>query len=228
MTVELVYVYPATLPDQYRHYAARFVASYISNPTPLPHRTVVVVNGDRLDSETESLFLPLPNLTFLPHNNAGYDIGAFQAAARVSQADLQVYCGATAYIRNPAWLDRAIASFQKWGQGVYGTMGNRGMKFNGTEVFPHIRTTGFWTTPALMNRYPHRVTRADQRYPFEHGRDCFTEWVKRLGLRPLVVTPFGEYEWAQWDTIPNGFHRGNQGSVLIGDKLSEPPFYPYP
>lgn len=225
MTVDIVYVFPANLTEQYAHYAARFVASYVKNLTSVPHNTVIAVNGGRLDPEIECLFLPLPNLTFLPHDNSGYDIGAFQAVSRVSTADVIMFFGASAYIRNPQWLNRVCQSVEKYGNALYGTMGNRGVA--NLNVHPHVRTTGFWLPPKLLNRYPHRITHASQRYEFEHGKTCLANWIGQQRLKTLVVTAYGEYEWAQWDIIPNGFHRGNQGALLVGDKLSEPPFYPH-
>jgi hypothetical protein len=79
-----------------------------------------------------------------------------------------------------------------------------------------------------MNGYPHRITQPDKRYEFEHGKTCFANWIKAMGLKAWIVTWDNEYLWADWDDIPNGFHRGNQSALLCGDRLSEPPYHPVP
>jgi hypothetical protein len=117
-------------------------------------------------------------------------------------------------------------AFQKHGNALYGSMGNAGDA--SVKVFPHIRTTGFWLSPTLFNAYPTVINKPEQRYPFEHGPNCLTEWVKSQGLKALIATWSGEYETGQWDSIPNGFHRGDQSALLTGDRVTDPPYYQNP
>lgn len=171
----------------------------------------------------ESVFEGLHYQT-IQHDNTGWDIGAFQKAARSVPCDLMVFLGSSAYIRVEGWLKRMVEAYQLHGNAQYGATGNRG---NG-PVHPHIRTTGFWMEPDLMNAYPVRVVRPEQRYPFEHGSGCFTDWVTSLGLESWVVSTTGEYLWPDWDLFPNGYHRGDQSTMLVGDRLTAPPFYHVP
>ena len=88
-----------------------------------------------------------------------------------------LYLGSSAYCRRAGWLDRMAEAFiLNDGNGLFGSCGNMGVPVMG--VYPHIRTTGFWCDPQLMNAYPYLVNNPSQRYPFEHGASCFTEWVR--------------------------------------------------
>lgn len=220
LRIEIVYIFPAG--PHYLQLAWRFLNSYHQHPPQLAHDTVLVCNGWSPDESLE-LFKTLPNMRTLQHDNSGYDIGGYQAAAQSSNADMQVFLAASAYCRKTGWLVRMASAFEQLGSAnLYGSCGNLG----DGAVQPHLRTTGFWCSPVLMNRYPHRVTRPDQRYPFEHGLNCFTGWVRNQGLRVFVVDWEGTWEYPQWNDSPNGFHRGSQSALLVGDRLTEPPYYP--
>ena len=218
MKISVVYVYPG---ERYQDYAARFLSSYNTNQTGVDHDSIVICNGFKPNTETECMFACMRNLRLMEHDNSGWDIGAFQMAARSVPSDLMLFFGASAWIKRPSWLERVIQAQSRHGNCLCGAMGSLGVR-------PHIRTTGFWLNPAVMNEYPHRVTVPEQRYPFEHGPECLTSWALARGLQVLMVTWIGEYSWPQWDTIPNGFHRGDQSALLFGDRISDPPFHPVP
>ena len=82
-----------------------------------------------------------------------------------------------------------------------------------------------------MNDYPHRVKQGGtggERYEFEHGKTCFTSWVTGQGLRPWIVG--WDCMWPVWqaDQMPGGFHNGEQYNILVGDRLTRPPYWPHP
>lgn len=226
MNIVLTYVYPRTGEPHHDEYAVRFLKSYVTNSTQLPHSVAVICNGGPPTSEIACMFSPCRNLILLQHDDSGWDNGAHQMAARTIPCDLMIFLGGNAWIKGKFWLERIVQAFDKHGTALYGAMGNNGDARYGCS--PHIRTTGYWMPPQLMNEYPHRVTTPAQRYPFEHGPECLTTWVRNRGLKALVVTWTGEYEWPHWDEIPNGFHRGDQSNLIFGDRISDPPFYPIP
>lgn len=224
LKVAVVYVWPAG-GVHWDQNAIMFAASYAVNPPGYPHDLYIVTNGSIDDGKLKQTFDGIPHKLF-SHDNSGWDIGAFQHAAASIPCDLMVFFGNTAYIKRPGWLDRMISAYLKFGPGLYGTMGHRGdHRF---DVAPHIRTTGFWMPRDLFNAYPFKVTRKEQRYQFEHGPNCLTSWVCQMGLKVWVVTWTGEFGMAQWDSIPNGYHRGDQSDLLAGDRMTRPPFYPVP
>ncbi len=226
MKIAIVYVFPMCVGQKYFEYAVRFLETYHSHPPLIEHETVVVLNGGTVSSEVTCLFSELPHCHFIERDNSGYDIGAYQSAARSTDCDLMVFFGASTYLKLNGWLRRMVEAFDRHGDTIYGAMGNRGNLAIG--VYPHIRTTAFWMTPKLFNAYPGIIRKKEQRYGFEHGKNCLTEWVKKSGKKPLVVTKNGAYEWALWDADANGFHQGNQSAMIAGDRISEPPFYPIP
>lgn len=225
MKVVIVYIFPANAGPQHVEWAMRFVQSYKGHRPGTEHDTVVVLNAAKVTPEIVRIFEPFPNVTFLERDGVAMDIGGYQEAAAKFPCDLMVFFGGSSYLRGKNWLLRMVESFKKHGPGAYGVMGNRGdVKVN---VSPHLRTTGWWTTPELMNRYPHRITRNEQRYEFEHGQTCFFNWVKEQGLPVMVVAWDGEYRWEDWDSFPEGYHRGAQLNLLCGDRLTCKPYYPY-
>jgi hypothetical protein len=228
MRIAIVYVYaPNSTATPGGHasefYSERFIESYHENPPGAEHDTVIVLNGTHATSEIACLFSSFPNCYFLEHDNSGYDIGAFQFAARTFPCDLMVFFGASTFYQREGWLVRMAEVYQKHGTAQYGSMGS------GAEpaynVWPHIRTTAFWVPPHLMNEYPNRVIAATDRHPFEHGKNCFTEWLRKNGLASWEVTWNRELLVDAWGSDPNGFHRGNQSSLLAGDRMCEAPYY---
>lgn len=230
MKVAVVYIYAGIAGEKYHNYAARFINSYYERRPRTDHESIIVINGKKPTAEVECLFSAMPRRKFLSHDNSGYDIGAYQFAARSVPCDLMVFFGASTYIKAKNWLERMVESFEKHGDAIYGAMGNKGANLklvNPTYpvVYPHIRTTAFWLPPKLMNQYPVRVTRPNQRHPFEYGKNNITEWVRRKGKKAFVVSTNVEFEYTNWDNVPNGYHRGDQSELLAGDHLTEPPYY---
>lgn len=222
MKVCVVYIYHLGGAHGAYDNAFRFLHSYHAHPTLIDHQMIVACNGAPANEDTQLLFSSVPNCLFMEHDNSGYDIGAFQRAAQEYPCDLMVFFGNSAYIRGQGWLERMVDSYSKHGNKLYGSMENSGHIAVG--VWPHIRTTGFWMDPKLLNAYPHKVTLSTQRYGFEHGRECLTSWCLQT-TGALVVTWSGEYEKKYWGQIPEGFHRGSQSNLITGDKNSAPPFY---
>lgn len=203
-------------------YAAAFADSWRHHPAGMEHLLLVVCNDGSVSPDKRAIFNGIPAV-FVAGDNVGLDIGAFQQVAREVSCDLLVCFGSTAYLRGPGWLGRMFGSFARCGRNnLYGSMSNRGDA--SVNVAPHIRTTGFWMSPGLLAAYPIAVTAPEHRYPFEHGPTCFTSWVVKMGLKAIVVGWHHENPWPSWD-ITNGFHNGDQSEVIVGDRLSKPPYY---
>lgn len=220
MKTAIVYVHAGAA---YLNHATKFVSSYHSCPPGGDHASVVICNGFAPTAFEQVLFGGLPNLTLLTHDNSGWDIGAFQMASRTVPADLMLFFGASAYFTAPGWLNRVEASVNRHGFGLYGVHGNAGDER--VNVSPHVRTTGFWIAPSLLNKYPFIVNQAKNRYEFEHGQTSLANWITKQGMNVWVVTWHSEYLRHQWDSIPDGFHQGNQSALLFRDRLTDPPYY---
>lgn len=215
--VVVMYVYPA-LGGDHDVLAAKFASTYMRYRPTTPHELRVVANGG---SPTPKMLETFRNVraVWLEHDDSGWDIGAYRKAAREVPCDLMVFFGGSAYLRGTRWLERMIEAWKKHGRAIYGSMGS--LAHN-----PHIRTTGFWMPPDLLNAYPHPTTSEKvSRYAFEHGRNGLTMWVLSQNLKAWVVTWTAEYEHPQWNTIPNGYHRGDQSALITGDRLIDPPYY---
>ncbi len=224
--VEVVYCCPTpNFGEKHWELACQFADSLHRFEPGFQHKFTVVSNGGTPDLRTEALFAPF-SAEFLSRANIGKDLGAYQNAAKLSTADIMVFLGGSTYIRGANWLKRMVQAFTKHGEGLYGCMANTGVEV--MDVMPHLRTTGFWMPPALLNQYPVAIVRDDQRYPFEHGKNCLTSWVSKQGLPTMCVTWQGEYPQPLWGRVPGGFHLNNQEGLIVGDHLSRPPYHHCP
>jgi hypothetical protein len=190
----LIYVHPTAAAATYVPMARRFVSTYLEHPPgESDHEIHVAINGG-IDAGLwcEQLFHPLP-CQFFQHNNAGKDIGAYQAAADIIECDLMVCLGAPIHFHKPGWLDRIVMAYEEYGPTVYGPWGFQVPR-------PHLRTTAFWLPPELLNSYPRRVDNTS-RYEFEHGGESIALWAKARGFDPLMVTWSGVYGMDAWQNI---------------------------
>lgn len=207
----------------------QFLDTYKQYPPGMDHHTLIVCNGCAANDDVKGLFSPLSNVSFLERDDSGWDIGGFQHAARVTPCDMMVFFGGHTYFRRQGWLLRMYESYCDFGDTLYGATGNQGdLRFN---VHPHIRTTAFWCHPNLMNRYPILVTQGGpggQRYEFEHGATCMTNWVRSQGREAWVVGWESAFPVTMCDSMPGGYHKENQQSVLVGDRLTAPPYWGVP
>jgi GT2 family glycosyltransferase len=225
----LVYIYPINGQGGFREKAVQFVESYHKNPPGMEHDTIIVCNGAPANDDAQSIFSSLPNCTFLNHDNSGWDLGGFQAAARANPCDLMVFFGSHTYFRGAGWLTRMVQAHEHFGDTLYGSTGNQGNLPFG--VHPHVRTTAFWCSPELMAKYPFKVTTTGgggERYEMEHGTSCLTNWIISQNKQPWIVGWDCAWPVQKCDSMPNGFHQGNQSNVLVGDRLTCPPYYPHP
>lgn len=208
-TVCMVYIH---FPGDAEHLmlTKRFVDSYLQYPPGHPHRTIVVCQGRKPEAEMKALLLKLPGCTFYQHDDTGWDIGGFIAVSRIISEDIIACMGGTAFVQKEGWLKRMVEVWQKHGPGFYGSLSTY-------EMTPHINTSGFWCAPALLAEYPKRVQTKAQRYQYEHGGyNSFWRCCLRQGVKVMVATWDGEYEWFDWrkETIPNIYRRGDQSNCL--------------
>lgn len=222
MKIVVVYNFPV-IPSEPQHveYAARFVATYAACPPGVEHDTVVACNAGMPGPFEQLLLSALPNLTLMPHDDSGFDIGAFQKAAATIPADLMVFFGGSAYFTKPGWLKRILEASMQHGPALLGSMGNQGDAR--VRVWPHVRTTGFAVSPVFMNRYPMRVTRPEQRHPFEHGPNNFTSFVKSQRGQTLIVGWQGTFPLEHCDAMPGGFASRDQYNLLFRDRIADIP-----
>lgn len=224
--IAIVYCYADGGAGGYRDKAVQFVNTYHQYPPELAHRTIVVCNGVSANGDTQSIFGSMPELSFIDRDGSGWDIGAYQDAAHKVPCEMMVFFGGHTYFRKAGWLARMWETFTQFGNTLYGATGNQGdMRFN---IHPHIRTTAFWCSPALLNAYPHQVTTrggGGQRYEFEHGTTCITTWCRNQGLQPWVVGFDSVFPVTSCDSMPGGYHNGQQHNLIVGDRLTCPPYH---
>ena len=229
LKIELVYCYPLNGHQGFSTKALEFAQSYMRNPPGLAHDTTIVCNGAPATQPSRDLFNGLPNLTFIDHDNSGWDIGAFQMAAKRSSAQLMVFCGSHMYFRKPNWLKRMQETFLEFGDTLFGSTGNQGdLRFG---VHAHVRTTGFWCSPQLFAAYPHLVTSTGgggQRYLMEHGENCLTNWIRQQGKTAWICGWDCMFPVQQCDSMPEGYHQGMQNNLILGDRLTCGAYYPNP
>lgn len=233
MNIAICYIYP-TANHGAHHFdlAQRFVQSYKDNPPEAEHSTFIVSNGGPPSNAAMAQMSVLPRFRFIIHDDSGMDIGGYQLVARSVACDMMVFLGGASYIRKPGWLKRMLEVWKTNSIALYGCTGNQGdsrIGVNGVEkIWPHIRTTGFWCTPRLVANHPMRVTDNSQRYPYEHGPKGLTTWALATGRKAFVVGWDCVKPLMECDSMSGGFHNGTQHNLLVGDKLTAPPYYHVP
>lgn len=127
---------------------------------------------------------------------------------------------------------RMVSAYQVYGDGLYGCTGNQGDNRrvgNGIErIWPHVRTTGFWCSPSLINAHPFRVTDNSQRYHYEHGAAGLTTFALSKNKPVMIVGWHDIKPLMECDSMPGGFHNAGQENILVGDRLTAPPYYNVP
>jgi hypothetical protein len=225
MKITLVYNFPA-FGQHHDSCALRFVRTYAAFPPGIEHEVVVISNGGPVTSimrdiiEKEGHF---PNLRWFERSNEGKDLGGFQEVSEKVPADWFVFFGGSIFFWKAGWLKRIAESIEACGETLYGTMA--GGSNLSQAVYPHIRTTGFWTTPKIMNAYPHKAKCDNDRYEMEHRENCLTMWAEKNGFIPKVVTWDAIYDIPQWVSIKDGFHISDQSGLLFKDRLCESPWH---
>lgn len=178
MKIEIIYVYSNEID------AARFIESFHARPPGADYTFCLVLNRQ---PGKEGKVLKLMSDRVVQHDNSGWDVGAYQAAADCSQADLCLFLGSHTYFQFPYWLRRMVTVAQSHGlENLYGA-------FATSLVQPHIRTTAFWCNPKLFREiYPERVrctNSGGDRYEFEHGeRSLTTRWLLAEGHPGLAAS----------------------------------------
>lgn len=217
MNIVVIYVCPTPFHgEHHEHLAERFAGSYIANDPGIEHSLIVVSNGGPPCSRVEAMFSAVPGFKgFHIHDDTGWDLGAFQSAARNIPADMMVFFGGNAYLKRPGWLKRMHEALMKHGgEYLYGAFATPGPRI-------HIRTTGFWCMPHVLLSYPTTIDRPEQRYEFEHGVSNFTHHCLMNGRKCWMVTWSGEYEYPSWGLVPNAYGQGNHSECLCADRVSD-------
>lgn len=229
MKITLAYIYPESGSNGHFVEAFRFIHTYHQFPPGAAHDTLIISNGGPCDPEAAALFATLPGCRMVEHDDTGWDIGGYLAAARTVEADLMVCCGGNLYFHRAGWLARLAEARKKHGPGLYGTSASY-------ERSPHLNTTGFACPPGELACYPYPVVTKQDRYVFEHGRAnasldltepdrnmnrAFWRVVYRKGMPVKLVTWDGEWDWWQWRRPPNIYRRGDQSNMLVWWKLSD-------
>lgn len=205
MNVAVAYCYPLVQKQRYFPLARRFADTWRRFPG---HDLCLIFNGGAIQSPD---LAPFSGISYhsLFHDNLGWDVGAFQAAAETIPCDLLICLGAPVHFHQPAWIERMVDAYVDHGPALYGCWGYH---------YPtsHIRTTAFWLPPQLLSAYPDQVisTRAS-RYAFEHGKDSLAAFTRKCGMETYMVTRTGCYPESEWkDHVP-----GVEDSLLLDQHI---------
>lgn len=221
MKIAIAYCWPRG--DEHLSYAYRFISSYSQFSPNVEHETIILTDPGDLPEGHELVF-SLPKVSFFQCAAPGKDLSRYFAYSEQSTADLVMYLGGTTYCRRAGWLLKMVSAFMNLGSNnLFGACGHTGAG----PVRPHIRTTGFACSPKLLARYPHRPMNHAERYTTEHGQGCLSDWIQGNGGQCWVVTFLGHYPLSDAQGDPNGYAKGNHSSLLIGDRLTRPPYFPF-
>jgi hypothetical protein len=218
---EIAYCLPAG--DAHVAYAFKFLNSYLTFP-PMIECDLVILTDPGNEQEAVDIFSMIPNVRAVATPDHAKDLSRYEAYVKQSGAACLMMLGGSAYCRRAGWALRAYRAFQTLGSNaIFGACGHAGAP----GVHKHIRTTGWWAAPALLNRYPHWPKNEAGRYEMEHGTTCISGWVLAQGGQCWVVNMGSEFTLENPQGDVNGYARGNHSSLLIGDRLCAPPYMPF-
>lgn len=199
------------LPEGWTDILRRFVESYSAFDAGYAHDLYICASGARLTQHSTAI-LAGTHFKVLRYNGGGWDIGAYQHAAKhLLDYDFVVCLNSQAHIRKANWLRSFAEAFERFGAGVYGASSS-------FEISPHIRTCCIAFTPRLILEYPLEVRCRYDAVVFEHSPKNFSLWALEKGLPVCVVTQSGVDQLAESRNRPDIFRRGSQGDLLINDR----------
>lgn len=156
-------------------------------------------------------YMPEPAL-HLSYSGTGWDIGAYQYAARgLFEYDFMICMNTAAYFRRGGFIDYMVAVRRSSGDGFFGPMASY-------EHRPHIRTCCCAFTPRTFLEYPLAVDTRDKTFLAESGPDSLTRWYTKRRLPVIMVACDDCYPESMWRTPDNIFRRGDQGNCPIWDR----------
>jgi hypothetical protein len=199
------------LPAGWTDILRRFVESYRAFDAGYAHDLYVCASGAPLTRYSAEI-LSGSQFRVLRYDGGGWDIGAYQQAARnLLRYDFVVCLNSQAHIRQANWLRHFAEAFERFGIGVYGASSS-------FQVSPHIRTCCIAFTPHLILDYPLDVRCRYEACVFEHSPQSFSLWALKKGLPVCAVTRSGVDQLAESRNRSDIFRRGNQGNLLIHDR----------
>lgn len=224
MTFDVCYCFPNG--DEHIEFAYRFLTSYLQHPPNVDHNTIILTDPGN-EANAAEFFQLMPKVRVMATGCAGKDLQRYEEYCAQSSADCAMFLGGSAYCRRGGWGIKAVGAFMNLGAtNLYGACGNTGAG----PVRPHVRTTGFWCSPALLRQYPIKCRDHPSRYHAEHGSGCISDWFAARGARRWIVTFGGEWDLAQANDDPHGYGGSSRShhNLLIGDRLTAPPFHSNP
>lgn len=222
MILDICFCFPAG--DAHYAQAYNFLSTYLLHPPMTEHRLVLLCDQANV-TEAAELFSIVPGSVAIPTPDHARDLSRYQAYAHQSDAQCMLMLGGSTYCRKPGWGLRVITSFLRMGpRNLYGACGNTG----GPGVHKHIRTTGWWTAPEVLRRYPWWPKDVAGRYEMEHGQTCISGWILNQGAQCWIVNFGSEYDLDHANDDVQGYARGSQQNLLLGDRLTQAPYQPFP
>jgi hypothetical protein len=191
-------------------YASRFVATFKEYPPGVDTDFMVICNGGPLNTELAMIFAPLNPIFFPRRNDPGWDISAYQDAARgpCAEYDAVLWLGESNYFHREGWLKQLVEAWQKHGAGMYGPYASNAIR-------SHLNTTAFFCAPSLVVQYPSRANDRQSRMDFEHGPDAIWRIADRRKMPVRMVTWDGTWEPRFWRMPQNIIWRGDQTNCLM-------------
>jgi hypothetical protein len=191
-------------------YASRFVATFNEYPPGVDCDVLIACNGGPLSLDLSLIFAPLNPMFFPRENDGGWDISAFQDAARgpCKDYDAMLCLGESNYFHREGWLRRLVEAWNDHGEGMYGP-------FSSNAVRSHMNTTAFFTSPTFLISYPRRAVDRASRFEFEHGQNSLWRRLNNMGYPCRIVTWDGTWEPRMWRTPKNILWRGDQSNLLM-------------
>jgi hypothetical protein len=223
MSITILYLWPLDARDTFHKHAEKWVSSYKAFPPGMAHEVLICMSNGTQTKADRDTFKNVPHRT-CDYDGGGWDIGAYQAAAKECHSDLMVFMNGRTHFWTSDWLTRFVEAFEKFGpKGLYGASGSYECCPPSPTRFPnpHIRTSCFATDPKLFRCFPFTVDSRADGFRFESCEWNFCRWYADHGWPVKMVAADGFYDRAQWRKPDNIFRRGDQSNMLVRDRHTD-------
>jgi hypothetical protein len=226
-TVALLYTLPLD-DDKFMPCADRWVSTYHKFSPGFAHDIFVCFCNAKPTEQHRSAFYGM-SYQSLRYKGAGWDVGSYQFCSKqLTNYPLVVYQNARSYFYKSGWLKRLMEAREQNPDpnALYGVSASYEAcpvrwPMVPRAINPHIRTTGFATSPNTLSSYPYKIDSRNKCFRFESGDISLSKFYEEMGWPVWLVTWDGMYRKQDWRTPNNVFRKGDQSNLLVMDKHAE-------
>lgn len=206
-----------------------FLKSYQRHPSGAPEKRYVILKGfpDVASERRQTELFANQGFTALALPDAGYDIGAYKAAAIGLSERYICFFNTRSEILSDLWLAKLIVHMHSSNISLVGATGSFESLRTLSSHFPkfpnaHVRSNAMAIERTLFCELTEGLTfnlKYDA-FKFESGRNSLTRKILSRGGKVAIVGRDGRAYAPEWWPSSRIYRRGMQENLLVGDNVT--------